>query len=646
MPFTPYVPPSGGTATPPIAPAGAKQGFTPYVPPSSPQTPAQPPTGAGKGIFSILGNALSKPIPKIDPVFTAGDGESAPEQVAKTVGNIPVSTLNAATGIIDFLNPVKNVKGIYDAGAEMGKMSVEGPDVSFMDWLKEIPSAAKETLLPPAIQLLVDGDFDGARKSLEEDPAQAIIIEQLARSAGKYAKTKGASPLDIVTEPLKETAGAAAAPVGKAMSKAGDIAASVASDAAAAVTDVAGMIPGKGIVSDAASLAKQTGKKTAGFVGSIPERMKASAEAGKTAEAVMSKEAPAVQDASRFGIRPNEARLMLEATPEHNALYRKMVDSAKRMEAGEDVQPSADVGGSVVTGRLKEMEAARKTRGEAVGAAADAITGTVDTAKADILARLRKVRGLEKLQEGEGGLDFSKTGLSTVLSKADRNVIEDLYRQLANEKDPAQLNLVRQELFEDIGGRKKANVVLTETREQAIEAIRQGLADSIERVSPEYKNANKAYAEVADLTKRIRKFYNGLDKAEADILDENGGLLLRRLTSNLGSGPKLRMLFDELDALLAKEGKPNPYDYKKIQDFENLLEREYDIAKQTALTGQVSLGIDKSLGGLVAGAIGKVAKAVDPKDARRAKMDELLSSKPMSKAAPAQKKPAAKPNKK
>ena len=73
------------------------------------------------------------------------------------------------------------------------------------------------------------------------------------------------------------------------------------------------------------------------------------------------------------------------------------------------------------------------------------------------------------------------------------------------------------------------------------------------------------------------------------------GLIGRRLTSNAPSNPDIRNILRSLDDATVKLGGTEA-SVADLQDFYNILTRYYDIKGQTALAGQVGLGVEQAKG--------------------------------------------------
>lgn len=408
-------------------------------------------------------------------------------------------------------------------------------------------------------------------------------------------------------------------------------AAAVASDLTNGVKNVAGKVADTAastakVAGDSMDVLKSGAKSVGTFIKNAPERLDIAANAIKKDAAALAVEKPAVQRAAESGFSVKEASTIANASPREKFVMRQMNQQAKKVTAGESAKSSADVAGSYLQNRIGEADTVRKQIGQQLGESVKGLKGEVVTSRLKVLDRLRGVQGLEGLTiDNKGNLNFSKTTLSTALTQADRNQINSIWKSIKG-RDAYRLHQLRQEIFEVLGGRQKAAVPLTATQEQGFEAIRQGLADAIGEISPQYKALNQKYAQIANPIKNLRKFYRGLENAGGDILDERSGVLLRRLTGNSPSAQNLKQAISEIDAILKANGKASPIDLQKLQDFQNILEREYeDTIKATGLAGQVSLGANKGVMGLLdrgANMIG--SKLGSTPELRRKILDELL----------------------
>lgn len=312
------------------------------------------------------------------------------------------------------------------------------------------------------------------------------------------------------------------------------------------------------------------------------------------------------------GILARDAEIILKATPKEKSIYRKMVDRAKKFAENRNAPDPAEIAGNEFRKRIDAVEKIRKQAGKEMGEAAAKLSSVqVKNVNESVVVRLKKVIGLEDIELNEKGvLDFSDTTLSGSGNKAARKSIQKSFDDLQG-KSPSGLHRFRQELFESLGGKKKGGVVLVETEERAINAMRQGMADSLDAASEGYKAANKKFAQIADSTNKANKFFKNLTGADDDILDMSASVLARRLTGRAVSGPQIKQLIRDLEEIAQKEGVKFDVSVVDTQNFYNAISRYYDITADTSFAGQVGLGTGRLPPGKKAGLLQLVGKAAE-----------------------------------
>jgi hypothetical protein len=213
-----------------------------------------------------------------------------------------------------------------------------------------------------------------------------------------------------------------------------------------------------------------------------------------------------------------------------------------------------------------------------------------------VFNNLKKVGGLDGLKINKKGvLDFTDTVLTTAETRADRNAIQSMFTNALKKGTGKQKHLLRQELFEVLGGKKKSLTNLTDTQEKAYEAIRKGLSDVLEGKNDQYKTLSNDYRKLIEPLKEMRKFMKNVAGADDDILDMSAGLLARRITSNAASNPQIRKILRAMDNATKEKGKVS-LSVETLQDFYNVLDKYYDIAGKTSFQGQVKAGIESATG--------------------------------------------------
>lgn len=189
--------------------------------PAQPSTPEKP----------IGDQALLDGIPAIPAPFKSEPTDSTTTAVAKVAGNLPTSLINAGTGVLNFLNPVKNVKDIvshigetYQQIQDYSKQTGENPFSILAKSLTSTTPTGKidtatgkegrssdlattilQAILPQFIQDIGKGDFQAATKHMVEQPAENIaplilLGKGMAEKMGKgtefdSAMSKVASPV-------------------------------------------------------------------------------------------------------------------------------------------------------------------------------------------------------------------------------------------------------------------------------------------------------------------------------------------------------------------------------------------------------------------------------------------------------------------
>lgn len=271
-------------------------------------------------------------------------------------------------------------------------------------------------------------------------------------------------------------------------------------------------------------------------------------------------------------------------------IARKLVEGAENFEQGErDRLPSLIA--DEYNKRLKGLGTAIETEGKNL----DEIVSTIKGAKLDanttvdaVLTSMGEKEGLKGLTiTPDGLLDFSKTTLSGTNSKAARQEIQRIFDDVVQRaNDPERLHLYRKELFEDLGGKKSGGIKLTGTEEDVVNAMRQGMANAIETVSPRsYKEANQKLATLLDIQKETNKLFGNPNDYDSEIFNETVTKLMRRLTSNSKSGGEIAQIIREMETSLQGYGMSFDTNIKNIQEFVNILNKYYDIAPGTSLMG-------------------------------------------------------------
>jgi hypothetical protein len=303
------------------------------------------------------------------------------------------------------------------------------------------------------------------------------------------------------------------------------------------------------------------------------------------------------QKAARNGIDPNDVRTIYELPSTSKSVGRELADNIKKYAKREtDVDPIEIVGRPIVS-RLKELEEAKGTIGQKLGEVSKKLgVVTKEEATAPVFDSLKSVPGLSGLTVDKNGvLNFKNTVLTTAETASDRKAIQNIYTQATRWGNGEAKHKLRQELFEILGGKKKAGVQLTDTQDKAYQAIRKGLSDVLDAKNSEYKKLNMEFAKVAQPVSDIRKAMQTVPGATDDVLDMGAGLIARRLTSTSLSQGKIRAILDAMDTATGTKGNLRET-VENTQKLYNILGKYYDIAPSTGFQGQVRAGVESAGG--------------------------------------------------
>jgi len=340
----------------------------------------------------------------------------------------------------------------------------------------------------------------------------------------------------------------------------------------------------------------------------LSERIGTNISESRATEATI-KELPkgTARTAARQGIDVNDIKQFKSffddpVTSETNTpLYKELADTAKAYsEAGQrGANPQAVVGKPVVE-QFKALDKQRQKIGGELGAVADKL-GNVTSKQVTpaVVAKLQKVNGLEGLQITKGGkLDFSNTSLATKLSAADQKAIQEAFTEAIASGSGKSKHLLRQELFEILGGKKMSGASVTGTQEKAFDAIRSGLSDVLESKNKTYKSLSNEYRKVIGPLTNARKLLRenkiaGEAGDNIDLLELRAGIIMRRLTGAGSSGPEIEALLRELD-VVGRELGGSAVSTRNLQEFYNILNKYYDLSPPTGFQGQIKDALGSS----------------------------------------------------
>ena len=322
------------------------------------------------------------------------------------------------------------------------------------------------------------------------------------------------------------------------------------------------------------------------------------AQKGVIQESINKLPTQTARQAAQDGIDVVDIKTIYSIPKTQKASLRKLAIVVKKFASGETKTNPIEVVGKPIISRIKQLESQRGTIGQKLGKAAENL-GEVNSQKlfVAVFNSLKKVPGLSGLKvDAKGILDFSDTTLASNLSRAEQIAIQKIYTPAIRAGTGKSKHLLRQELFEILGGKKKSLANLTDTQEKAFNAVRSGLSDVLESKNPVYKNLSNQYRKIAQPLQEIRSYMKKVAGADEDILDMSAGLLARRLTSAAKSNPEIRSVLNAMDKATAVAGKTR-LSVETLQDFYNILEKYYDIPPKTGFQNQVRQGVEKAISG-------------------------------------------------
>lgn len=425
----------------------------------------------------------------------------------------------------------------------------------------------------------------------------ARVAENVANYANIAGTVGGAMEAPKVATGIKNTAQATATKTGEMVNK--------------------GLQPVKNVVQGIKDVAEpliQEGKR-------IPERIATNvAEKQATQQTINKLPTNIARQGAQDGLDVADIKSIYSIAKDQKAPLKKLAQVTKDFAEGKTKTNPIEVVGKPITARIKQLETQRGAVGQKLGKVAENL-GTVSTKEMEpaVFESLKKVPGLSGLKmhtpeslsasglsdaelatahASSGGkmLNFSDTVLASELSKADQKSIQSIFSEAIKDGTGKQKHLLRQELFEILGGKKKALTNLTDTQEKAYNAVRQGLSDVLESKNGSYKSLSSQYRKIAQPLQDMRGYMKKVVGADEDIQDMSAGLLARRLTSAAKSNPEIRNVLRSMDKATKVPGKAS-LNVETLQDFYNILEKYYNIAPKTGFQAQVTQGVEKAVGG-------------------------------------------------
>lgn len=369
---------------------------------------------------------------------------------------------------------------------------------------------------------------------------------------------------------------------------------------------------------------------TAKGLSSIPGRISANVSERKAINETLKEtiKSKAGRKAVLEGIDMGDVQHFSDLPATQKTQTKLLVKAVRDFESGASKVRPEEAAGKPLINRINELKATRSKIGKRLGEVANNL-GEVseDQIKPEIFQKLRSVHGLEGLGIDEKGiLNFDDTVLASAETATDRSAIQSIFNNASKSGTGKSKHLLRQELFESLGGKKAAGVQLTGTQENAYQAIRSGLSDVLDAQNPAYKKLNSAYQKYSSPLKKLTKILKIGDEKDEDILNLKAGTIMRRLTSNAPSGADIKSALNEIDLLSQRKGMTRT-SVEHMQDTMNILAKYYDIAAKTGFQNLVKEGVDSGITNKIISPITDLAGKTNAtrKKAFEKALDELLN---------------------
>jgi hypothetical protein len=489
-----------------------------------------------------------------------------------------------------------------EQGLASGLLQAAGQGAAFLgDIGTEALSSVDETVTGGAV-----GDFLGERV---QEIAAAPAVQNVAAdySRWKLENPEAAANLEATVNiaGIIPVVGAGGFAAKKTAGAVGDVA-QATSRAVAPVVDTAAKTT-RGVI-DTVAMAGESAARIPGRIGTNV------AEKQATRQAVRELPTKVAQQAANDGVDIADIQVIYNLPKAQKGPIRQLAQTVKDYASGAKTLTPEEVVGRPLVARIKELDSARGTVGQKLGEVANTLGGvSTREAATPVFLQLKRVPGLQGLKINKNGtLDFSDTNLQTSSTRSDRAAIQAIFQDAIKPGTGKQKHLLRQELFEVLGGKKKGGTVMTGTQERAYQAIRQGLSEVLDAKNPTYRQLNQEYAKLSRPLENINRFLKNTTGLDEDLLSMKAGLLARRLNSNAMSKPEIKAILREMDMVTAKPGT-SQVSLEALQDAYDILGKYYDVAAKTGFRGQVRSGIEDAtdMRNTLMKAVGSVAGKTD-----------------------------------
>ena len=368
------------------------------------------------------------------------------------------------------------------------------------------------------------------------------------------------------------------------------------------------------------------------------ERMKINVFEKQKARQAFESYAPEKRSAVQKGLIPRDVDLIQQSTPSEKNIFKDLLFASDNYANNRKSPPPSSIVGRELRKPLENLQSQVRDAGASLDKAVAPIKKQpIPNVWRDMAEEMDNVPGLRGVNVTEDGvLDFSNTALRGSGTKAERMRLQSAFDDAVN-SNAEQAHRLRQELFEEQGGRKASGIKSTDTADKGIEAIRKGISTSLGAISPEYGAANQRMAQLLQVKGAFERMFGSSKKLGEDIFDTKAGTMLRRLTSNAKSGQDIQAMLNDLQTILQENGVSSDINFVALQEFLNLLNRYYDIAGDTSLLGIIKAAdIPRGKGDLLMKVINELTDSAQasPETAKSAIADLLGTAQKLRTDAP------------
>lgn len=569
----------------------------------------------------LYGTQTVKQFSKIQPSGETSFGADAIQDIKQTGSNLVNTAKTTFRKQKEALSAgIEGKQGLFRSLGQAFGIGAGG----VAQGLGDVVTGAVKTVLPQGGEDIVKSGIGAVAKPIvESDFVQNIMskydsldenqkrdVDALLGVGSLASELVGGS---LAKKPLTSTIKKSTELASKAVTGAGELAMNVTKPVANVV----------GNVIDTTKLAGQGAMR-------IPERIATNiAEKKATQQAINSLPSTYAKKAVQDGIDIRDINTLYSIPKEQKQVVSKLVKHVQDFEAGKAKTDPMELVGKPIVNRLKTLQSRQAIVGKKLGEVSKQLGNvTEQDTFPTVYNSLKSTRGLEGLRLAEdGSLDFSNTVLATAETASDRNAIQSIFDDAVKAGTGEQKHLLRQELRESLGGKKRGGVQLTGTQENAYEAIRKGLSDVLDSKNPAYKAINQQYAKLANPVSELTKLLKVGNETSDDVLNLSAGVLARRLTSASTGNAKIRQLLQLVDKATKVKGKTLT-STETLQNVINVLGRYYDIAPRTGFKNLTQEAVSGGVKDFVSGAVTDIAGRTDAvrKKALEEVFKDLLSN--------------------